>query len=110
MDACGNHRTATFLTRPLALATSNSRTHGLATSGLFVDPIFGSIGLGAIGASYTAERVESGARASGTQRGAFPRTSVSRNLGISGSSYESLDSEASRIEVAPSVTGGTSGP
>src|SRR2546426_9378871 len=84
--------------------------NGLTRDGFFVNHISVSIGLAAIAASCTAERIESGARPSATRRGAFPRTSVSRNLRISGSSYESHDSEASRIEVSPSVTGGTSGP
>src|SRR2546426_5203156 len=84
--------------------------NGLTSDGLFVNHISVSIGFAAIAASCTVERIESGARASATRRGAFPRTSVSRNRKISGSSYESHDSEASRIEVSSSRTGGTSGP
>src|SRR5438445_6871722 len=84
--------------------------NGLTSDGLFVNNISVSIGFDAIAASYTGERIESGARASATRRGSFPRTRVSRNRKISGSSYESHDSEASRIEVSSSRTGGTSGP
>src|SRR2546427_6962694 len=84
--------------------------NGLTSDGLFVNHISVSIGFAAIAASCTVERIESGARASATRRGAFPRTRVSRNRKISGSSYESHDSEASRIEVSSSRTGGTSGP
>src|SRR2546426_7366345 len=84
--------------------------NGLTSVGFFVNHISVSIGFEAIAASCTVERIESGARASATRRGAFPRTSVSRNRRISGSSYESHDSEASRIEVSSSRTGGTSGP
>src|SRR5947199_10391011 len=84
--------------------------NGLTRDGFFVNHISVSIGFEAIAASCTVERIESGARASATRRGAFPRTSVSRNRKISESSYESHDSEASRIEVSSSRTGGTSGP
>src|SRR2546430_10415552 len=84
--------------------------NGLTRDGFLVNHISVSIGFEAIAASCTVERIESGARASATRRGAFPRTSVSRNRKISGSSYESHDSEASRIEVSSSRTGGTSGP
>src|SRR2546428_1652406 len=84
--------------------------NGLTRVGFFVNHISVSIGFEAMAASCTVERIESGARASATRRGAFPRTSVSRNRRISGSSYESHDSEASRIEVSSSRTGGTSGP
>src|SRR3989441_7655295 len=84
--------------------------NGLTRVGFFVNHISVSIGFEAMAASCTVERIESGARASATRRGAFPRTSVSRNRRISGSSYESHDSEASRIEVSSSRTGGTGGP
>src|SRR5207244_12120385 len=84
--------------------------NGLTREGFFVNHISVSIGFEAIAASWTVERIESGARASATRRGAFPRTSVSRNRKISGSSYESHDSEASRIEVSSSRTGVTRGP
>src|SRR5881397_109654 len=84
--------------------------NGLTRDGFFVNHISVSIGFEAIAASCTVERIESGARASATRRGAFPRTSVSLNRKISGSSYESHDSEASRIDVSSSRTGGTSGP
>src|SRR2546425_285641 len=84
--------------------------NGLTRDGFFVNHISVSMGFAAIAASWTVERIESGARASATRRGAFPRTSVSRNRKISGSLYESHDSEASRIDVSSSRTGGTSGP
>src|SRR5256885_16723086 len=84
--------------------------NGLTRVGFFVNHISVSIGFEAMAASCTVERIESGARASATRREAFPRTSVSRNRRISGSSYESHDSEASRIDVSSSRTGGTSGP
>src|SRR6058998_2153487 len=84
--------------------------NGLTRYGFFVNHISVSIGFEAIAASCTVERIESGARASATRRGAFPRTSVSRNRRISASSYESHDSEASRIDVSSSRTGGTRGP
>src|SRR2546425_1065343 len=74
--------------------------NGLTRDGFLVNHISVSIGFEAIAASCTVERIESGARASATRRGAFPRTSVSRNRKISGSSYESHDSEASRIDVS----------
>src|SRR3989441_285539 len=84
--------------------------NGLTRDGFFVNHISVSMGFAAIAASWTVERIESGARGSATRRGAFPRTSVSRNRKISGSLYESHDSEASRIDVSSSRTGGTSGP
>src|SRR5712691_6404889 len=84
--------------------------NGLTRDGFFVNHISVSIGFEAIAASWTVERIESGARASATRRGAFPRTSERRNRRISGSSYESHDSEASRIDVSSSRTGGTRGP
>src|SRR3989454_6908034 len=84
--------------------------NGLTREGFFVNHISVSIGFEAIAAACTVERIESGARASATRRGAFPRTSVSRNRRISASSYESHDSEASRIDVSSSRTGGTRGP
>src|SRR2546426_181096 len=68
--------------------------NGLTRDGFFVNHISVSIGLAAIAASCTAERIEAGARASATRRGAFPRTSVSRHRRISGSSYESHGAEA----------------
>src|SRR2546430_14504403 len=83
--------------------------NGLTRDGFFVNHISVLIGFEAIAASCTVERIESGARASATRRGALPRTSVSRNRQISGSSYESHDSEASRIEVSSSRTGGAGG-
>src|SRR2546422_637752 len=135
MNACGNIRIATLFARPLALVTSNSEIHGndrtsctrpfamlalgplggartengLTRDGFLVNHISVSIGFEAIAASCTVERIESGARASATRRGAFPRTRVSRKRRISGSSYESHDSEAARVEVSSSRTGGTSG-
>ena len=84
--------------------------NGLTRVGFFVNHISVSIGFEAMAASCTVERIESGVRASATRRGAFPRTRVSRNRKISGRSYDSHDSEASRIDVSSSRTGGTSGP
>ncbi len=84
--------------------------NGLTRDGFFVNHISVSIGREAIAASWTVDRIESGPRASATRRGAFPRTRDKRNRKISARSYESQDSEASRIEVSSSRTGGTSGP
>src|SRR3989442_655960 len=84
--------------------------NGLTREGFFVNHISVSTGFAAIAASWTFDRIESGARASAIRRGAFPRTRESRNRRISARSYPSQDSDASRIEVSSSRTGGTSGP
>src|SRR5207244_1265116 len=84
--------------------------NGLTRDGFFVNHISVSIGFEAIAASCTVERIESGARASATRRGAFPRTTLSRNRTRSDSCYESHASEAPRMAVSSSRTGGTSGP
>src|SRR3989441_1423917 len=101
---------STFAMSALGPLGGARTANGLTRNGFFVNHISVSIGFEAIAASCTVERIESGARASATRRGAFPRTSVSRNRKISESSYESHDSEASRIDVSSSRTGGTSGP
>src|SRR3989442_1987418 len=101
---------STFVRSALGPLVGARAENGLTRDGRFVNHISVSIGFAAIAASWTVERIESGTGAAGQRRGAFPRTKESRNRRISARSYPSQDSDASRIEVSSSRTGGTSGP
>ena len=77
---------STFVRSALGPLGGARAENGLTSVGFFENHISVSIGLEAIAASCTVERIRSGMRASATRRGAFPRTSESRNRRISGRS------------------------
>src|SRR5213595_4202794 len=101
---------STFVRSALGPLGGARAEKGLTRVGFLVNHISVSIGFEAIAASWTVARIESGVRASATRRGAFPRTRERRNRRISARSYDNQDSDASRIDVSSSRTGGTSGP
>src|SRR5439155_12037284 len=101
---------STVVTSALGRLGGARAENGLTRDGRCVNHISVSIGFAALAAYWTFDRIESGARASAIRRGAFPRTRESRNRRISARSYPSQDSDASRIDVSSSRTGGTSGP